>query len=75
MGLQKPQKLFLFLVKSSVILGVIRRNLYLVDEAHLRVIAPGKHSSFQKNVAAISSRWQHCLRFDRSQIFTPERNT
>ena len=34
--------------------------------AHLRVsIAPGQHSSFRRNVAAVASRWQHCVRFDR----------
>ena len=28
----------------------------------------GQHSSFQRNVAAVESRWQHCLRFDRPEI-------
>ena len=36
--------------------------------AHLRVIAPGQHSSFQRNVAAVARRWQQCVRFDRPEI-------
>ena len=34
----------------------------------LRVIAPGQHSSFRRNVATVASRWQHCVRFDRPEI-------
>ena len=32
------------------------------------VIAPGQHSSFQRNVAAKASRWQQSVRFDRFEI-------
>ena len=28
---------------------------------HLRVIAPGQHSSFQTNFVAMASRWQNCV--------------
>ena len=37
---------------------------------HLRVIAPGQHSFFRRNVAAVASCWQHCVRFDRLKIWT-----
>ena len=33
-----------------------------------RVIAPGQHSFYRRNVAAVTSHWQHCVRFDRSKI-------
>ena len=32
-----------------------------------RVIAPRQCSSFRRNVAAVASRWQHCVRFDRPE--------
>ena len=35
--------------------------------AHLRVIAPGQHSVFRRNVIAVESRWQHCVQFDRPE--------
>ena len=37
-----------------------------------RVIAPGQHSFFRRNVAAMTSRWQHRVRFDRFEIWTLE---
>ena len=37
-------------------------------EAHLRCFAPGQH----KNVAAVTSHCQHCVRFDRSGNRTPD---
>ena len=40
-------------IKSFVVLAVIRRSLQRVGGAHLRVIAPGQHSSFRRNVAAV----------------------
>ena len=40
--------------------------------AHLRVIAPGKHISFRRNVAVATSRWQHCIRFDQPEIWTSD---
>ena len=36
--------------------------------AYLRVVAPGQHSSFRRKVAAVASRWQHCVRFDWPEI-------
>ena len=33
-----------------------------------RIIAPGQHSSFRRNVVAEASCWQHCVRFDRPEI-------
>ena len=35
----------------------------------IRVIAPGQHSSIWWNV---ESRWQHCVRFDRPEIWTSD---
>ena len=29
-----------------------------------------QHSSFRRNVAAVASRWQHCIQFDRPKIIT-----
>ena len=40
-------------IKSFIILAVLRESVYRVCWAHLRVIAPGQHSSFQRNVAAV----------------------
>ena len=37
-------------------------------QAHLRVIAPGQHSSLRRNVASVASRWQHCVQFDGPEI-------
>ena len=31
-------------------------------------LAPGHHCSFRRNVAAVASRWQHCIRFDLPEI-------
>ena len=39
--------------------------------AHVRDIAPGQHSSFRGNVAAVANCWQHCVRFDRPR-FEPQ---
>ena len=38
--------------------------------AHLHVIAPWQNSFFRRNVAAVASRWQHCARFGRPEIWT-----
>ena len=46
----------------------IRRSVLRVGGAHLRIIAPGLHSSFRRNVAAVASRCQHCVPFDRPKI-------
>ena len=46
-------------IKSFIVLAVIRRSVKRVGGAHLRVIAPGQHSFFRKNVAAVASSWQH----------------
>ena len=35
---------------------------------HLIVDAPGKHSSFRKNVTAEASSWQRCVRFEGPRI-------
>ena len=32
-----------------------------------RTTAPGLHG-LQRNVAAVASRWQHCVRFDRLDV-------
>ena len=57
-------------IKSFVILAVVRRSVQRVCGAHLLVIAPKQHSSFRRNVAEVASRWQHCVRFDRPEIWT-----
>ena len=56
----------------SFILAVVRRSVKRVCGAHLRVTAPGQHSSFRRNVAAVASCWQHCVRFDRPEIRTSD---
>ena len=55
-------------IKSFIILAVVRRSVLRVGGAHLRVIALGQHSSIRRNVAAVASHWQHCVRFDRREI-------
>ena len=47
------------------ILAVLR-----VCGAHLRVIAPGQHSSCRRNVAAVASRWQHRVQFNWPKIWS-----
>ena len=59
-------------IKSFIILAILRRSVKRVCGAHLRVIGPGQHSSFWRNVAAVASRWQHCVRFDRPEIWTSD---
>ena len=44
-------------IKSFIILAGLRRSVQRVGGAHLRVNAPGQHSSFRRNVAAVASRW------------------
>ena len=46
----------------------ITRSVERVCGAYLRVTAPGRLSSFQRNIAAVASRWEHCVRFDRPGI-------
>ena len=38
--------------------------------SHLLVISPRQHCPFQRNVAAVVSRWQSCVPFDRAEIWT-----
>ena len=39
--------------------------------AHFLIIAPGRqHSSFRMNIAAVASRFQHCVRLDRPAVLT-----
>ena len=59
-------------IKSFIILAVLRRSVRRFYGAHLRVIAPGQHRSFWRNVAAVASRWQHCAQFDRPEIWTSD---
>ena len=33
---------------------------------------PGKHNFFWKNVAAVAGRWQHCVQFNRPEIWTSD---
>ena len=41
--------------------------------SHLRGVAPGRHSlKLQKNVAAVVSCWQHCIRFNRPRNRIPD---
>ena len=46
-----------------IIVAGLRRSVYRVSGAHLGVTAPGQHSFFWRNVAAMASRWQHCVWF------------
>ena len=50
-------------IKSFTKLAVIRRNLQRVCMALFIAIAPEIYSFFPKNIAAVASRWQHCVRF------------
>ena len=62
---------FLNSIKSFIMLAALRQSVLRVCGAHLLVIAPGLHSSFRRNVAAMASRWQLCVRFDSSR-FKPQ---
>ena len=57
-------------IKSFITLAVLRQSVQRVDGAYLRVIERGKHSSFRRNAAAVTSRWQLCVRFNRPEIWT-----
>ena len=35
-----------------------------------RYCACGRQTSFRRNVAPVASRWQHCVQFDRPEIWT-----
>ena len=55
-------------IKSFIILAVLGQSVQRVGGAYLCVIAPKQHTFFRKNVAAVASRWQHCVRFDEPRI-------
>ena len=59
-------------IKSLIILAVIRRSVWWLSGAHIHVIVLRQHSSLRRNVAAMASRWQHCVQFDRSEIWTSD---
>ena len=60
---EKPApKFYQISIKSFIILAALRRSVLRVCVVHLRVIASGQHSSFRRHVAAVASRWQHCVR-------------
>ena len=68
-----------FLVKYHLIISHLSLySLYYAEACnefaggHLRFLALAQHSSFWRNVAAVASRWQHCVRFDRPEIWTSE---
>ena len=50
-----------FQIKFFIILAVFP-SVKRVGWAHIRVIAPGQHSSIRRNGATVVSRWQHCVR-------------
>ena len=66
--LQEILQRYGFLINSFIILAVLRSSVKGVCEAHIRVVVPGQHKSLRRNVAAVASRWQHCVRFDRPEI-------
>ena len=35
-------------------------------------LRPGNTAPFRRNVAAVARRWQHCVRFDRPEIWTSD---
>ena len=39
---------------------------------NLRHCVSRQHSSFRRNVAAVSSHWHHCVRFDRLKIWASD---
>ena len=55
-------------ILSLIILAVIRQSVYQICGAYLCAIAPRQHTSIQRNVAVVASRWQNCVRFDRPEI-------
>ena len=59
-------------IKSFIMLALLCRSVKRVCGLNPRVIAPGQHSSFRRNVAVVSSRWQRCIRFDRPDIWTSD---
>ena len=55
-------------IKYFITLAVLPKSVLRVCGAHFCVIASGQHCFFLRNVAAVAIRWQHCVRFDRSEI-------
>ena len=58
--------------KSSqifIILALIRRSVYVIKVPELNSAAYiAQAIQFRKNVAALASRWRHCVRYDRPGI-------
>ena len=48
-------------IKSFIILAISRLSALRVCGAHLRVITPGQHSSFWRNVATVARRWSYTV--------------
>ena len=44
----------------------------IICGTHLRVIAPGQHSSYQRNVTAVASRWQYTVFDSTRSRFEPQ---
>ena len=60
----KPPKVHLTSILSSssfIILVILRRRVQRFCWAKIRVIAPGQHCFFQRNVATMASCGQHCF--------------
>ena len=57
-----------FQIKSFMMLAVLLQSIKRVCGALIRVTGPAQHSFFRRNVVAVASRWQHCVRFDMPEI-------
>ena len=56
------------IIKSFIKLATLRRSVQRVCGTHLQVMAPRQHSSLGRNIAAVSGRSKHRVRFDRPEI-------
>ena len=61
-----------FILRIACLCCEMMKLLLSIHRAHLRVIAPGQHSFFRRNVSAMASRLQHCVQFDRLEIWTSD---
>ena len=65
---KKKNKMWILEAKSRPCKGSFTSKGVTTFGAHLCVIAPKQLSCFWRNVAAMASRWQHCVRFCRPEI-------
>ena len=59
-------------IKPFIILAVLRHNVKQICPVRFYVFAPEQHSFFRRHAGAVASRWQHCVSFDRPEIWTSD---